>query len=336
MANVLLLFGGKSAEHEISCVSAVAVAEALRNGGHKVIPIGIGKDGSWWLADAEQDPFEARGKTAVLQLPHGRLEADGDMYDFDVVFPVLHGPFGEDGTIQGVFEIAGIPYVGCHVKSSAVAMDKDFTKQIAARAGIPVIPWRVVRRPDFDDPGSVVDDIVGDFGLPVFVKPAELGSSVGISKCETEAALKEGVHAALAFGDKVVVETAMTGREIEVAVLDGRASLAGEVVVERGWYDYDAKYADETSEFVAPAELTSSQMADVRMLAERTFETLGCKGLARVDFFLTENGFFLNEVNTMPGFTPISGFPKMWIATGMTYPELCGALVDLALEQPLP
>lgn len=332
MAKVLLLFGGRSAEHEVSCVSAVAVAEALIEGGHEVIPVGIDTQGAWWLADADRSPFEASGRSAHLALPRGTLIADGAGYEFDVVFPVLHGPFGEDGTIQGVFEIADIPYVGCHVKSSAVAMDKDFTKQLAERAGIPVIPWRVVRRRDFDDPASVVAGITDDFGLPVFVKPAELGSSVGISRCDTEAALKEGIHAALAFGDKVVVETAITGREIEVAVLDGRASLPGEVVLQSGWYDYDAKYADETSEFVAPADLTSAQIADVRLLAEGAFEALGCSGLARVDFFLTENGFLLNEVNTMPGFTPISGFPKMWIATGMTYPELCSALVDLALE----
>lgn len=325
------MFGGRSAEHEVSCVSAVAVARALEEGGHEIIPVGIDRQGAWWLADAHRDPFAAGGEPAVLRLPRGALEAAGQVKEFDVVFPVLHGPFGEDGTIQGVFEIADIPYVGCQVKSSAVAMDKDFTKQLAATAGVPVIPWRVVRRRDFDDPGSVVDDIVDEFGLPVFAKPAELGSSVGISMCDTEAALKEGIQTALAFGDKVVVETAVAGREIEVAVLEGKASLAGEVVLQDGWYDYDAKYADETSDFVAPADLTPSQMADVRILAERTFEALGCSGLARVDFFLTENGFLLNEVNTMPGFTPISGFPKMWIATGMTYPELCSALVDMAL-----
>ncbi len=332
MATVLLLFGGRSAEHEVSCVSAVAVSAALREGGHDVVPVGIDKDGRWWLADADRDPFEAAGQSVHLELPAGRLRAPEGVYDFDVVFPVLHGPFGEDGTIQGVFEIAGIPYVGCRVKSSAVAMDKDFTKQIASQSGIPTIPWKVVRRPDFDDPGAVVDDIVGDFGLPVFVKPAELGSSVGISKCATEASLKEGIQLAFDYGDKVVVETAMTGREIEVAVLDGRASVAGEVVLVSGWYDYDAKYVDETSKFVAPADLTPAQMADVRLLAERTFTAVGCEGLARIDFFLTENGFLLNEVNTMPGFTPISGFPKMWMATGMTYPELCSALVDLALH----
>ncbi|HSF86599.1 MAG TPA: D-alanine--D-alanine ligase family protein [Acidimicrobiia bacterium] len=334
MARVLVLFGGRSAEHEVSCVSAVAVVAALTGAGHEAVPVGIDREGQWWLASTGSDPMEAAGERVSLSLPGGTLEAAGRRIGFDVVFPVLHGPFGEDGTIQGVFEIAGIPYVGCHVMSSAVAMEKDLTKQVAGHAGVPSASWRVVRRNEFDDPSRVADDIGDELGLPVFVKPAELGSSVGITRCETEHELKDGILTALRYGDKVIVEEEVRGREIEVAVLDGpRASVPGEVVVS-GWYDYEAKYQDDSSEFVAPADLTDAQIAEVQELARRTFQALECRGLARVDFFLEPDGrgFLLNEVNTMPGFTPISGFPKMWMASGMTYPELCNELVELALR----
>lgn len=334
MARVLVLFGGRSAEHEVSCVSAVAVIAALEGAGHHVTAVGIDRTGAWWLAE-RGEPMVATGRPAALSLPAGTLAAGDDRILFDVVFPVLHGPYGEDGTIQGVFEIAGIPYVGCRVAASAVAMEKDLTKRLAVQAGIPTGAWRVVRADDLDDPAETVARLIDDLGLPVFVKPAELGSSVGISRCASDVELKDGILRALEFGDKVVVEEEIRGREIEVAVLDGpRASLAGEVVVAGGWYDYEAKYHDETSQFVAPAALSDAEMAQVRELACRTFAALECRGLARVDFFLAGDGrgFLLNEVNTMPGFTPISGFPKMWMASGMTYPELCNTLVDAALR----
>lgn len=335
MARVLVLFGGRSAEHEVSCVSAVAVVTALVDGGHEVMAVGIDRDGAWWLADTAARPFVAAGVEAHLELPRGRLVAGDVPLDFDVVFPVLHGPFGEDGSIQGVFEIAGIPYVGCGVTASAVAMEKDLTKRLAVQAGIPTCGWRIVRQADFLDPSRVADDIVTDLGLPVFVKPVELGSSVGITRCATDLELKDGILRALEYGAKVIVEQEIIGREIEVAVLDGpRVSLPGEVVVAGGWYDYDAKYHDATSRFETPADLTPAQTSEVRELAERTFVVLDCRGLARIDFFLDgETGtFLLNEVNTMPGFTPISGFPKMWMASGMSYPELCNELVDIALR----
>ncbi len=262
------------------------------------------------------------------------MYAAGDEVGFDVVFPVLHGPFGEDGTIQGVFEIAGIPYVGCGVLISALAMDKDNAKKVLEAAGIATTPWMIVRAGSFSDPSATVDSLIKAMGLPLFVKPAELGSSVGVSRATTEAELKDGIVRALGYGDKVVVEEAIRGREIEVSVLEGpRASLAGEIIIEQEWYDYDAKYNDATSECVAPADLTEPQMALVRDLAADAFEALECSGLARVDFLFEEGGrgFLLNELNTMPGFTPISGFPKMWEASGMTYPELCNELVSLAL-----
>jgi D-alanine-D-alanine ligase len=336
MARVLLLFGGRSAEHEVSCVSAVAVADALIGAGHSVTSIGIDREGGWHLAEQGRDPFVAAGPAARFEVPEGIIRAGREVLAFDVVFPVLHGPFGEDGTIQGLFEITGIPYVGCHVLPSALGMDKDIAKRLASHAGIATPAWTVVRQPDLDDVAATAKRLADEMGLPVFVKPGELGSSVGITKAETEAHLKEGIEIAAGYGPKVVVEEAIVGREIEVAVLDGpRASVPGEIVIETDWYDYDAKYADESSRFVAPADLTEAQTAEVRHLACSAFSAFECRGLARVDFLFEEGGrgFLLNEVNTMPGFTPISGFPKMWQASGMTYAELCDELVKLALAR---
>ncbi len=341
MASVLVLFGGRSAEHEVSCVSAVAVVGALEEAGHEVVAVGIDRSGEWWLVDpataraaTPETPLTATGTRVSFLLPEGVLRSDR-VIAFDVVFPVLHGPYGEDGTIQGVFEIAGIPYVGCGVKTSALAMDKDLTKHVLTQFGIPTVPWRTISRRHADDPARIVDELVAALGLPLFVKPAELGSSVGVSMCTTGAELATGVIEALRHGDKVIVEEAIQGREIEVAVLDGpRASLPGEIVVSSGWYDYDAKYRDATSQFIAPADLGAEQIAAVQDLACRAFAALDGRGLARIDFFLEPDGrgFLLNEVNTMPGFTPISGFPKMWMASGMSYPGLCNELVEAALQ----
>lgn len=299
-----------------------------------MIPVGIDRSGEWHLADSGRQPMEASGRAASLQLPSGSLRVGKDEIGFDVVFPVLHGPFGEDGTIQGVFEIAGIPYVGCGVLSSALAMDKDNAKRVIESAGIATTPWMVVRADGFADPGTKVAEVIETLGLPLFVKPAELGSSVGVSRAESEGELKDGIRAAFQYGKKVIVEEAIQGREIEVAVLEGpRISEPGEIVVASGWYDYNSKYNDATSRFVTPAELTAAEAAHVRSLAGRAFEALECRGLARVDFLFEQGGrgFLLNELNTMPGFTPISGFPKMWEASGMSYPDLCNELVELAL-----
>jgi len=320
----------------VSCTSAVAVREALVDAGHQVIAVGIAKDGTWHLGDQSRDPLIAEGRRASITVPDGALHVGNDEVGFDVVFPVLHGPFGEDGTIQGLFDMIGVPYAGCGVLSSAVAMEKDIAKRLFVAAGLQTAAWKVVRRSEFDDPGAAVAAVVKELELPVFVKPAELGSSVGVSKATTEEELSYGIKDALRYGEKVIVEEAINGREIEVAVLEGgRVSVPGEVVLEAGWYDYDAKYRDDTSRFATPAELTSPQVLEVQSLAARAFELLECRGLARVDFLLEERGrgFLINEVNTMPGFTPISGFPKMWIASGMTYGELCDELIQLALSR---
>jgi D-alanine-D-alanine ligase len=336
MARVLLLFGGRSAEHEVSCVSAVAVTGALREAGHHVVPVGIDRTGQWHLADPSRSPMQAEGRRVVLEVPGGVLRAGDDELTVDVVFPVLHGPFGEDGTIQGALEMAGVPYVGCGVLPSAVAMDKDIAKRLLARSGLQTPAWDVVRGDDFvGSEGLVVEHLTRKLGLPVFVKPAELGSSVGVAKATTDARLKDAIEDALRLGDKVIVEESVKGREIEVAVLDGpRVSVPGEIVIEADWYDYTAKYNDSTSQFVTPADLSPARTAEVRDLAARAFTTLECRGLARVDFFYEQGrrGFLVNEVNTMPGFTPISGFPAMWQASGMTYAELCHELVTLALQ----
>jgi D-alanine-D-alanine ligase len=336
MARVLLLFGGRSDEHEVSCSSSVAVYQALREAGHQVISVGIDRSGSWFLADATRNPMVAAGRPVSIRVPEGRLLSGGDEIVFDVAFPVLHGPYGEDGTIQGLFEMMTVPYVGCGVTASALAMDKDLAKQVFTQQRIPTGRWIALRESDFVVETKVVDLVVRRLGLPAFVKPAELGSSVGVAKATSEAELKDAIRHAFDYGEKVVVEEFVDGREIEVAVLGGgpRSSVAGEIIIEGEWYDYESKYNDATSQFVAPARLTPPQSRMVRDLAEDAFTALGCKGLARVDFFLEEKGrgFVINEVNTMPGFTPISGFPTMWQASGMTYGQLCDELVQLALR----
>ena len=316
-------------------MSAVAIFEALDRAGFQVVPVGIDRGGEWWLAETGHRPFRAEGRSVVLEVPRGVLSSSDDEIGFDVVFPVLHGPYGEDGKIQGAFEMMGTPYVGCGVKASAMAMDKDISKRIFREAGIPTNRFRIVWEHDLSDGTRVVDDIIDDLGLPVFVKPAELGSSVGVNRATTDAELKDGLEEALEHGPKVIIEEAVRGREIEVAVLDGpRVSLPGEVVLPGGWYTYDAKYNDEASRFVVPAELTDAEVETVGGYAATAFEAMECEGLARIDFFLETpgRGFLINEVNTMPGFTPISGFPKMWEASGKSYPELCTELVELALR----
>lgn len=318
-------------------MSAVSTLSALRQHGHEPVAIGIDRSGVFHLADESNTPLVAEGPVVSVEVPGGRLLSGGDAIGVDVAFPVLHGPFGEDGTIQGLFEMAGLPYVGSGVLGSAIGMDKDVAKRLCREAGIPVGSYLVVRAGDFlSEPGAVAVRADDELGFPVFVKPANLGSSVGISRAEDEESLKESIHAALEHDPKVIVEAEVKGREIEVAVLEGpRASVAGEIIVDGGWYTYEAKYRDDATRIVVPADLSEAAMETARSLACRAFEVLECRGLARVDFFYEEGGrgFVLNEVNTMPGFTPRSMFPMMWAATGMPYPDLCNELVELALAR---
>ncbi len=302
-----------------------------------MVPIGIDKSGRWHLAESNADPFVADGPSVSLSVPEGHLVGPDGIIGVDVAFPVLHGPYGEDGTIQGLFEIAGIPYVGSRVLGSAVAMDKDVAKRLFREAGLPITDFRVVRTTAFsDDPGGVIGVIASDLGFPVFAKPANLGSSVGINRAADEGELKDAIQEALHHDSKVIVEAEVRGREIEVAVLDGpRASVPGEIVVRSGWYTYSAKYQEESTDLVVPAPLSEAAVAVVQRMACDAFEVLECAGLARVDFFYEEEGrgFILNELNTMPGFTPKSMFPMMWAASGMPYPDLCNELVRLALAR---
>ena len=340
-----VIFGGRSTEHSISCLSAGSVLRAVDRERYDVVVIGITPDGHWVLADDDPTALEARGRelptvtddtgTAValagdpavkglLVLEPGELPRA--LTAVDVVFPLLHGPYGEDGTIQGLLELAGVPYVGSGVLSSALCMDKAYMKLVLAARGLPVGPYRVVRR----------GDAVEGLEYPVFVKPARGGSSLGISKVTDPADLDAALETAFAHDPKVVVEQMIHGRELECAVLEGPAgpqtSLPAEIKVAGDWYDFEAKYLDDATVFDIPADVSPEVTAEVRALAARAFTALECAGLARVDFFLTDDGLVVNELNTMPGFTPQSMYPRMWAATGVTYPELVDRLVALALK----
>ena len=362
---VAVVFGGRSAEHAISCVSAGSVMAALDRDRYEVVPVGITTEGGWVLADPAQRLTIADGAlpevaggiaVALVGDPAGRglavLEPasaiGAALTEVDVVFPVLHGPFGEDGTIQGLLEMAGLPYVGSGVFASSASMDKEFTKKLLAAAGLPQGDHVVLR----DAAGAVsADPAVLDeatrerLGLPVFVKPARAGSSIGITRVTDWSQFPDAVAAATAVDAKVIVEASLPGREIECGVLAGRggelpeASLPAEIRLRPGtdWYDFAAKYLDDAVDFDVPAGLTPEQTAAVQDAARRAYLAMDCQGLARVDFFLgaAPDGsdlLVINEVNTMPGFTPISMFPRMWAASGVDYPELVDRLVTTALN----
>jgi D-alanine-D-alanine ligase len=335
MARVLLLFGGRSSEHEVSCASAVSVFEALDEAGHRVIPVGIDRSGDWFLTDPTFRPFRAEGRSVEMTVPKGSLRVADHEVGFEVVFPVLHGPWGEDGTVQGLLETCDVAYVGCGVLGSALAMDKDLAKRVIQASGIATTPWiRLFPGRWTEDQVGVIEQVATSLRYPAFVKPSAQGSSIGIERVNSDQELKEAIDVAFRYDTKVIIERSVVGREIEVAVLDGpRSSHPGEVIVDADFYTYDAKYADDSSRFETPARLSPSSAGEVRGLAERVYVELGLSGLARVDFFYdTSNGSFVfNEVNTMPGFTSISGFPKMWLASGMTYAQLCSGLVDAAI-----
>jgi D-alanine-D-alanine ligase len=350
---VAVIYGGRSSEHGISVVSAGSVLAALDPERYDVVAVGITPDGGWQLTDtdpamlriADRELPEVPKGVAVVLPPdptrHQLVSVDPGsavrvLETVDVVFPVLHGRFGEDGTIQGLLEMAGVPYVGSGVFASAAAMDKGFTKKLLAAAGLPVGDYEVLRRGD-----SVAAIELAHLGLPVFVKPARAGSSVGISKVTEASALRDAIEFAFGHDDKVLVEAAVPGRELECGVLedaDGRpvASVPAEIRLVRGhdWYDFDAKYLDDACEFDIPPALAGDVIARVQSVACQAYEALDCAGLARVDFFLRPDGeLIVNEVNTMPGFTPISMFPRMWAASGVDYPTLVDRLVTAALRR---
>ena len=340
---LVVLFGGRSAEHEVSCVSALHVLQAADPARSDVVPVGIARDGRWLAAGDAVAALEqgARalpspddsGGPPLDPLPAVAAPEGGQQV---VVLPLLHGPMGEDGTVQGLLELAGVPYVGAGVTSSALCMDKGLSKRVLSEAGLPVARWIDVRRHELGE--GFAARIEEKLGFPVFVKPANLGSSVGITKVRGPADLEAALAEALRYDEYVVVEEAVGAREIEVAVIGDetpRASLPGEISPSHEFYDYEDKYVDGRAELLIPAALDADRTDEVRELAVRAYRTLRVDGMARVDFFLEEEGrgFLVNELNTIPGFTPISMFPRLWEASGMAYGELVDELVRLALER---
>lgn len=349
-ARVVVLFGGQSDEHDVSLRSAQTVIDALDRDRYDVIPVGITREGRWLasgdpmarltavspmfgLPDGPQEPPPVAEETPLATIP---VEVTGAA---DVVFPVLHGPMGEDGTVQGLLELAGIPYVGAGVLGSALAMDKALTKTVLAQAGLPQLEWRLVPRRRWDAEPAVVSAWLEDeIGFPCFTKPANMGSSVGISKVHDAAELPAAMDLAAHFDRRVIVERGVDGRELEVAILGNDnpiASVAGEIVPSNEFYDYNAKYIDDGSRLIVPAELDGEELAYLQELAIQAFRALDLAGMARVDFFRerTTDRLFINEINTLPGFTSISMYPMLWEATGIPLPELVDRLIALALER---
>ena len=342
---VALIFGGQSAEHEISILSARNVLAALDTSRFEPLLIGVDKRGRWLSQDPDRLLASARDPR-LAHLEDGRpvskelLATGGAGGSIDVIFPVLHGTMGEDGTVQGLFELAGIPYVGAGVLGSAIGMDKDVSKRLLREAGIPVADFVTLRRERFEADPAGACAALASLGLPVFTKPANAGSSVGIRKVSAASGIEDALRHAFQFDCKALIEAAVVGREIELAVLGGNppsVSLAGEIVVRHpdGFYSYDAKYIDENgARLELPARLTADELARAQATAARVFEVLECEGMARVDLFLTPAGTFLvNEINTIPGFTAISMYPKLWELSGVPPAELVTRLIDLALDR---
>ena len=357
-----VLFGGRSGEHEVSLRSAASIIDAMDKSRYEVVPIGITKEGRWLAAgeaerllggtyralpraDAGEPADTIRSEAGVLE--HGLpvvLAPDPSQRDtasrpLDVIFPILHGTFGEDGTVQGLLELAGMAYVGGGVLASAAGMDKDVMKRLFRDHGVPVVPWLLFLRAEIEaHPRRVATAIEARFRYPLFVKPANLGSSVGITKVHGRGELRPALELAAGFDRKVLVERAVDGRELECSVLGNdhpRASVPGEIVPVHEFYDYAAKYLDEGSELIIPARLTAAQTRRVQELAVGAFRAIDCSGMARVDFFLERKTgrIYVNEINTIPGFTSISMFPKLWEASGLPYPRLIDRLIELALER---
>ncbi|MFV9504925.1 MAG: D-alanine--D-alanine ligase family protein [Oscillochloridaceae bacterium umkhey_bin13] len=345
---VAVLFGGQSGEHEVSLVSAHAVMSALDPARYTVFPVGITKDGRWIAGAGAHAALVAAADPKLL--PTSFTPTPGEVgattpfslldpaFPLDVVFPVLHGPMGEDGTVQGLIKLAGLPYVGCGVAASAVGMDKALMKAAFSAAGLPVLPWLLVRRSALEqDAAAVYHQIETGLSYPMFVKPANMGSSVGVNKAKDRAGLIAALAEAAQYDRRIVVEQGITAREIEISVLGNEhpaMSVPGEVIPSGEWYDYHAKYIDGGSQIVIPAPLDADLTAQVTELAARAFLSIDGAGLSRVDFLLdkTNGALWLNEVNTMPGFTPISMYAKMWAASGVAYPQLLDRLIALAME----
>jgi len=343
-----VLFGGRSGEHEVSLASAASVIGALDPEKYEPVPIGISKDGRWLVGTTAQkllpDVLKSGERVslppdptagALVPIAHGSGQHSVTV---DVVFPVLHGTFGEDGTVQGLLELAGLPYVGAGVLASAVGMDKDVQKRLFEQAGLPIVPFLAIRRSEWEqEREAVLRQIKKKFRFPLFVKPATLGSSVGMTRVKTAADLPAAMDLAAEFALKIMVERSVTAREIEVSVLgndDVRASIPGEIVPHREFYDYTAKYLEEGTRLIIPAALTKKQVITFQEYAVRAFRAIDGTGMSRCDFFFERrtNKIFVNELNTIPGFTAISMYPKLWEASGLPYPRLLDKLIELALD----
>jgi D-alanine-D-alanine ligase len=340
---LVVLFGGRSAEHDISCISAFNLLRAVDAERYDIVPIGITRSGQW--VDASSTSIESAAALGALPspdlapedlvLPRAGLPTASPGDVSTVVFPLLHGPMGEDGTIQGLLELAGLPYIGSGVLGSSVCMDKGMAKDVLQAHGIPQAPWVSARVNELSDE---FERALGEsLGFPLFVKPANLGSSIGISRATDAAELRAAIELAQSYDEYLVFEESVPGREIEVAVLgdrDPKASLPGEIVSDGAFYGFEEKYQTPTTKLLVPAPLADAEIEAVQALALRTFKALRAEGMARVDFFYRDDGQFLvNEVNTIPGFTPISMYPMLWEASGLSYAALIDELVDLALQR---
>jgi len=348
--NIALIFGGKSGEHEVSLVSTASIYKHIDKDKYNVFTIGITKEGTWMYYEGSEENIKngnwvnlANKKVEVNLVPSGNKEVgiifeDGRVEKIDVLFPVLHGPYGEDGTIQGLFEISQIPYVGCGVLASSVGMDKLICKKVFSEIGLPQVNYTDTSRWAFNmDSEKELNDIEAKLSYPIFVKPANLGSSVGISKATDREELLKGIEEALKYDSRIVLEQGIDAREIEVAVLGNdevKASIAGEIKPAKDFYDYEDKYINGASTYDIPANISKENMENIRRMAVEAFKGIDGKGLSRVDFFIDRNSgeIFINEINTLPGFTNISMYPKMWEATGLPYTQLIDKLIELAID----
>lgn len=349
---VLVVFGGVSSEHDISLISARGVIGNLDTEQYNLMMMGITREGKSYLYDGPLDLLDgdawaqsAHITPAVISPStehHGVIRLNGDRAEIlpvDVVFPVLHGKNGEDGTIQGLLDLSGIPYVGCGTAASAVCMDKEIERSMADNAGIPQARWMSLKRHDYDrDPDYILSEAPDELGFPIFVKPARAGSSVGVSKAENTAQLREAVTEAFREDDKIILEETVEGLEVECAVLGNEepvASVVGRIALSGELYDFEDKYVSNTSELKIPADIDDALSAQVRAMAVKAFKAFGCTGLSRVDFFIRrgDNAVLLNEPNTMPGFTPISMYPKLFACCGVPYSELLTRLIELAFDR---
>jgi D-alanine-D-alanine ligase len=343
-----ILFGGCSAEHEVSLQSAKNVVDALDKNKYEVVLIGIDKQGRWCINDSSQfllnaeDPKLIKLNQSNLEvglIPGRRqdqliiVEQNSNISNLDVVFPILHGPLGEDGSIQGLLRLANLPFVGSSVLGSAICMDKDVTKRLLQQANLPICKYITLKK--YDEP-LIFSEAVHQLGLPIFIKPANMGSSIGVSKVNNEDDFIRAIELAFKYDNKILLEENVKGREIEISVLGNEnpmTSVAGEIVIKNGFYSYDVKYIEDSAALEVPANISQNVYETMQKLAISAFKVLECKGLARCDFFLLDDGrVYINEINTMPGFTKISMYPRLWNVSGIAYSELISRLIDLALE----